>query len=75
MKKSTVKIKGNDVVQTTNVTYGLVILPILLILYGIFFFIFIYSYLGLSLAFSIRLYIDFIFWFFVYFYFTVTLFD
>ena len=75
LKASQVKIKGNDVVQTINVTYSLVLLPILVNIYGAFFFYFTYIYLELSLAFAIRLQIDFLFWGTVYFYFSVTMFD
>lgn len=75
LKKSNVKVKGNDVVQTLRIKYSIIIFPILLNFYGLFFFLFNYFYLNLGFLFSLRLQIDFLVWIPVYVYFAMNLFD
>lgn len=55
LKASEVKIKGNDVVQTTNVTYSIVLIPILVNFYGLFFWFFTRWFLNLNWFFAFRL--------------------
>lgn len=75
LKKSSVKVKGNDVVQTLRIKYSIIIFPILLNFYGLFFFLFTCCYLKLGFLFSLRLQIDFLFWIPVYLYFAMNLVD
>ena len=75
LKKSFVKIKGNDVVTTSVVMYSLILIPIFLSIYAFLFFLFMRCYLNINFILSIRFLIDFIIIMPIYMYFSVTLYD
>ena len=75
LKKSFVKIKGNDVVATSTVLYSLICIPIFFTIYSIIFYIIIRYYFNISLVLSIWFLIDFIVILPIYMYFSVTLYD
>ena len=75
LKKSFVKIKGNDVVTTSVVMYSLILIPIFLSIYAFIFFCLLRGYFGINLALSIRFLIDFVVIMSIYMYFSVILYD
>lgn len=75
LKKSFVKIKGNDVVTTSVVMYSLILIPLFLSIYAIMFFCVLRYWFCVNLGLSIRFTIDFVVIMPIYMYFSVTLYD